>query len=159
MIKRKHTHTTIAHREQNSKHPTHTRKMAEKTNAMLLKVVNLLKNDTTHVKVFKELGKMGIKDTVKKMELLRDAINAMKPKKWYDSDYDSDDSDTYESDAGLPMRLTFDEKNALLESGKYGTKTSPDDWKKKVDNILKVRDGEYPSDWHEQVILGVIYFK
>ena len=103
---------------------------------------DIVKNKASHTLIFKKLKKMGIQDIKERMTLLREAL---KSKKGDDSDEDED-------------MLTEQEKEALVTVGKWGSKTTVENWTRVVDKILSVRDGKYPSDWHEQVILGALFF-
>ena len=89
-----------------------------------------------------------------------------------DSEYEeeeeesSDEEDDDEEESQPPAKrarlagatpLTKEEMKALFESGQWGSKNSEEDWKRKVNQILSVRDGKYPSDWYEQVVKGTLF--
>ena len=55
------------------------------------------------------------------------------------------------------MRLTAEDKVALLECGRFGVNKGEAAWELLCDRIKAANAGGYPSDWWEMVVQGRLF--
>lgn len=59
----------------------------------------------------------------------------------------------------MTSNITEQEKQELLKVGQWGNKMGQEAWNKQCDNMKKARNGSYPDDWYQLIILGQLYTK
>ena len=59
----------------------------------------------------------------------------------------------------MPTNITEQEKQELLNIGQWGNKKGEQAWNKQCDKMKKARDGSYPDDWYQLIIVGDLYTK
>lgn len=59
----------------------------------------------------------------------------------------------------MPTNITEQEKQELLNIGQWGNKKGEQAWNKQCDKMKKARDGSYPDDWYQLIIIGDLYTK